>query len=112
MIVTSLPWLQVTSSAVHLVDAATGAPVTQWSPPEARSINVAAASPTQVLLATGGGHLVYLEVTEAGALQEVAHTQLEHEVSCVDISPIGALRLSDITNVHSSVLPQCLVMLI
>lgn len=42
----------------------------------------------QVLLATGGGHLVYLEIGD-GILQEVKHAQLEYEVSCLDINPIG-----------------------
>ncbi|KAL5130366.1 DNA damage-binding protein 1 [Glycine soja] len=41
-----------------------------------------------VLLATGGGHLVYLEIGD-GILQEVKHAQLEYEISCLDINPIG-----------------------
>ncbi|KAM0887190.1 hypothetical protein ACQ4PT_029232 [Festuca glaucescens] len=42
----------------------------------------------QVLLATGGGHLVYLEIRDA-KLVEVKHAQLEHEISCVDLNPVG-----------------------
>lgn len=42
----------------------------------------------QVLLATGGGHLVYLEIRES-KLVEVKHAQLEHEISCLDLNPIG-----------------------
>lgn len=42
----------------------------------------------QVLLATGGGHLVYLEIGN-GLLTEVKHAQLEYEISCLDINPIG-----------------------
>jgi len=42
----------------------------------------------QVLLATGGGHLVYLEIRDA-KLVEVKHAQLEHEISCLDLNPIG-----------------------
>ncbi|KAG5139673.1 hypothetical protein JHK84_033441 [Glycine max] len=41
-----------------------------------------------VLLATGRGHLVYLEIGD-GILQEVKHAQLEYEISCLDINPIG-----------------------
>ncbi|XP_078433681.1 DNA damage-binding protein 1a-like [Wolffia australiana] len=41
----------------------------------------------QVLLATGGGHLVYLEIGD-GKLREVKHIQLEYDVSCLDINPI------------------------
>lgn len=42
----------------------------------------------QVLLATGGGHLVYLEIGN-GVLTEAKHAQLEYEISCLDINPIG-----------------------
>ena len=39
-------------------------------------------------MATGGGHLVYLEIGD-GILTEVKHAQLDYEVSCLDINPIG-----------------------
>lgn len=42
----------------------------------------------QVLLATGGGNLVYIEIGQ-GTLMEVAHVQLEYEISCLDINPVG-----------------------
>lgn len=42
----------------------------------------------QVLLATGGGVLVHLEICD-GSLVEKKHIQLEHEISCLDINPIG-----------------------
>lgn len=42
----------------------------------------------QVLLATGGGNLVYIEIGQ-GTLVEVAHVQLEYEISCLDINPVG-----------------------
>ncbi|EYU19140.1 hypothetical protein MIMGU_mgv1a0005922mg, partial [Erythranthe guttata] len=41
-----------------------------------------------VLLAIGGGHLVYLEIGD-GVLTEVKHIQLEYDISCLDINPIG-----------------------
>jgi DNA damage-binding protein 1 len=41
-----------------------------------------------VLLATGGGNLVYIEIGE-GRLEEVKHVQLEYEISCLDINPVG-----------------------
>ena len=43
----------------------------------------------QVVLASGGGHLVYLEVGE-GALHEAGHAQLDAEIACLDITPAGA----------------------
>jgi DNA damage-binding protein 1 len=40
------------------------------------------------LLAIGGGLLVYLEIGD-GVLEERKQAQLEHEISCLDISPIS-----------------------
>lgn len=40
------------------------------------------------MLATGGGVLVHLEICD-GLLVEKKHIQLEHEISCLDINPIG-----------------------
>ena len=42
----------------------------------------------QVLVATGQGNLVYLEV-EGGKLKQAAHHKLEVEVACLDLTPIG-----------------------
>nr|XP_027191973.1 DNA damage-binding protein 1 isoform X1 [Cicer arietinum] len=80
--------VQVTSSSVRLVSSTTRELLNEWHAPSGFSVNVATANATQVLLATGGGHLVYLEIGD-GILQEVKHAQLEYEVSCLDINPIG-----------------------
>ncbi|XP_024030432.1 DNA damage-binding protein 1 isoform X2 [Morus notabilis] len=80
--------VQVTSSSVRLVSSITRELRNEWNAPAGYSINVATANATQVLLATGGGHLVYLEIGD-GVLTEVKHSQLEYEVSCLDINPIG-----------------------
>ena len=45
---------------------------------------------SQVVVATGGGRVVYLEVGDR-ALTERHHLELESEVSCMDINPIGRL---------------------
>ncbi|KAJ1405368.1 WD40/YVTN repeat-like-containing domain superfamily [Sesbania bispinosa] len=80
--------VQVTSSSVRLVSSTTRELRKEWHAPSGYSVNVATANATQVLLATGGGHLVYLEIGD-GTLQEVKHAQLEYEISCLDINPIG-----------------------
>ena len=41
----------------------------------------------QVVLATGEGNLVCLEITD-NKIQEKAHVQLQGEVSCIDITPL------------------------
>ncbi|KAI7979293.1 DNA damage-binding protein 1 [Camellia lanceoleosa] len=42
----------------------------------------------EVFFATGGGHVVYLEIGD-GISTEVKHAQLEYDISCLDINPIG-----------------------
>ncbi|KAI5604929.1 hypothetical protein BDE02_01G318600 [Populus trichocarpa] len=80
--------VQVTSSSVRLVSSTTRELRQEWNAPSGYSINVATANATQVLLATGGGHLVYLEIGD-GTLTQAKHAQLECEISCLDINPIG-----------------------
>ncbi|KAF9588985.1 hypothetical protein IFM89_017664 [Coptis chinensis] len=80
--------LQVTASSVRLVNSTSRDLCHDWKAPSGFSVNVATANATQVLLATGGGHLVYLDIGD-GVLTEVKHAQLEYEVSCLDINPIG-----------------------
>ncbi|GMY38038.1 DNA damage-binding protein 1a [Fagus crenata] len=80
--------VQVTSGSVRLVSSTSRELRNEWNAPSGYSINVATANATQVLLATGGGHLVYLEIGD-GVLTEVKHAQLEYEISCLDINPIG-----------------------
>ncbi|KAJ0018327.1 hypothetical protein Pint_11045 [Pistacia integerrima] len=80
--------VEVTSCSVRLVSSTSRELRTEWKAPAGYSVNVATANATQVLLATGGGHLVYLEIGD-GTLTEVKHAQLEYEISCLDINPIG-----------------------
>ncbi|KAI3988674.1 hypothetical protein MKX01_027038 [Papaver californicum] len=80
--------VQVTASSVRLVSSTSRDLLDEWKAPAGFSVNVATANSSQVLLATGGGHLVYLEIGD-GKLAEAKYAQLEYEVSCLDINPIG-----------------------
>ncbi|PQQ07441.1 DNA damage-binding protein 1a-like [Prunus yedoensis var. nudiflora] len=80
--------VQVTSSSVRLVSSTSRELKNEWFAPAGYSINVATANATQVLLATGGKHLVYLEIGD-GVLTQKTHAQLDFEISCLDINPIG-----------------------
>lgn len=80
--------VQVTAEGVRLMAAPSGTLQDEWLPPSGLQINIASASPTQVLVATGQGNLVYLEV-ERGKLKQAAHHKLEIEVACLDLTPIG-----------------------
>lgn len=80
--------VQVTANSVRLVSSTTRELLHEWNAPSGYSVNVATANASQVLLATGGGHLVYLEIGN-GKLAEVKHVQLDYEISCLDINPSG-----------------------
>ncbi|CAL9145369.1 unnamed protein product [Musa hybrid cultivar] len=81
--------VQVTANSVRLVSSTTRELLHEWNAPSGYSVNVATANASQVvLLATGGGHLVYLEIGN-GKLTEVKHVQLDYEISCLDINPSG-----------------------
>lgn len=80
--------VQVTSSSVRLVSSTSRELRHEWKAPDGYSVNVATANAFQVLLATGGGYLVYLEIGD-GVLTEKKHMQLEYDISCLDINPIG-----------------------
>ncbi|KAK1282340.1 DNA damage-binding protein 1 [Acorus calamus] len=79
---------EVTASAVRLVSSSSRQLLQQWVAPPGYSINVATSNETQILLATGGSNLVYMEIGD-GKLIEIKHITLEYEISCLDISPIG-----------------------
>ncbi|EFJ48849.1 UV-damaged DNA binding complex subunit 1 protein, partial [Volvox carteri f. nagariensis] len=84
--------LQASGSSVRLVDTASLQLVSEWRPAPGFAIHVAAGSPTQVVVATGGGHLVYLEVVRRpeGVVEvvEISNVVLDSEVACVDVSPL------------------------
>eukprot|EP00252_Welwitschia_mirabilis_P019638 TRINITY_DN4603_c0_g1_i1.p1 TRINITY_DN4603_c0_g1~~TRINITY_DN4603_c0_g1_i1.p1 ORF type:complete len:1092 (+),score=216.35 TRINITY_DN4603_c0_g1_i1:257-3532(+) len=80
--------VQVTASSVRLISASSRELVNQWLAPPGYSIIVATANASQVLLATGGANLVYLEIGD-GSLLEIKHLKLDYDVSCLDVNPIG-----------------------
>jgi len=71
-------WIQITETAVRLVDCATMKLITQWTPTDGR-INIATANDSQVLVALGGGSVYYIEIT-GKQLREVSRTTMSHEV--------------------------------
>ncbi|KAF1772263.1 HAD-like domain [Phytophthora cactorum] len=82
-------WLQVTESEVRLISCTSFSLSSTWSPASGSRITVAAANPTQVAVATSGGVLVYLEV-ENGQVTEKTTVTMEHEIACVDITPLAS----------------------
>ncbi|KPP66140.1 DNA damage-binding protein 1-like, partial [Scleropages formosus] len=79
--------IQITSGSVRLVMQNTKTLVSEWKEPQGRNISVAACNSTQVVLAVGRV-LYYLEIL-AGELKQISSTEMEHEVACLDITPLG-----------------------
>ena len=63
-----------------------------WEPPAGFRIIQASANLAQVLLGLSGGHLVYLELNQSQELVQVSDTNVEYEISCVDISPLESVQ--------------------
>ncbi|XP_029354054.1 DNA damage-binding protein 1 [Echeneis naucrates] len=79
--------VQITSGSVRLVLQDSKVLVSEWKEPQGRNISVAACNHTQVVLAVGRA-LYYLQIL-AGELKQISTTEMEHEVACLDITPLG-----------------------
>ncbi|GLE04253.1 hypothetical protein PINS_up013164 [Pythium insidiosum] len=79
-------WLQVTESEIRVIDSQRLTVCSTWAPPAGVRITVAGANPTQVVIATSGGVIVYLEVSNR-QLVEMAQTRMEFEIACIDVTP-------------------------
>ncbi|KAA0714579.1 DNA damage-binding protein 1 DDB p127 subunit [Triplophysa tibetana] len=79
--------IQITSVSVRLVTQDTKTLVSEWKEPQGRNISVASCNSTQVVLAVGRV-LYYLQILR-GELKQISSTEMEHEVACLDITPLG-----------------------
>ncbi|KAJ3010234.1 DNA damage-binding protein 1a [Thoreauomyces humboldtii] len=80
--------VQVTATTVMLLNSRTRGIVKTWNISDPQSqIQHASINPSQLVLAITGGRMKYFELTEHDGLIEKSEITLEHEVSCLDISP-------------------------
>ena len=87
--------VQVTPGSVVLVSPDNGQCVDTWSPPGNKLISVCGCNTSQVLVASGSV-LFYLEMT-GGKLVLAGDTTMEHEVACIDMSPLEDTGAGDNT---------------
>lgn len=78
--------IQITPTSARLVSSETKSVVSEWEPDNKRTISVVACNGTQVLCATGND-LFYLEIS-GNQIVSKGFTTLQHEVACLDISPL------------------------
>lgn len=79
--------VQVTPISVRLVDEVTKQLVDEWQPPGGRVISVTGCNSSQIVCAAGPV-IFYVKVKE-GKLVQSGDTTLEHEVACIDITPLS-----------------------
>ncbi|ORY94945.1 mono-functional DNA-alkylating methyl methanesulfonate N-term-domain-containing protein [Syncephalastrum racemosum] len=83
--------LQVTDHSVRLMECGIqGKLLDEWT--ATADITVASMNPTQCVLSLGHGQLVVLQI-ENDHLVQVGQARLDHEVSCIDISPTDTSNL-------------------
>ncbi|KAG0183044.1 DNA damage-binding protein 1a [Apophysomyces sp. BC1034] len=83
--------LQVTDSSVRLMDSRIeGCLLDEWFPDNQARITVATINPSQCVVSIGYGRLVALQIIDK-QLVKIGATQLDQEVSCIDITPIDPL---------------------
>ncbi|PRP85120.1 hypothetical protein PROFUN_07191 [Planoprotostelium fungivorum] len=76
-------FLQITPTSVRLVDSNSLKLVTSWTP-DNQKINVASCNNSQIVLGTGGGHVIYLQI-QGDQLNEIGRAKLDAEISCINI---------------------------
>eukprot|EP00397_Hematodinium_sp_SG-2012_P002911 GEMP01002919.1.p1 GENE.GEMP01002919.1~~GEMP01002919.1.p1 ORF type:complete len:1075 (+),score=238.62 GEMP01002919.1:465-3689(+) len=60
----------------------------EWKAPDKKRIMCAAANEMQVVIALSGGEILYFEIDESHALQEVAKRDMNYEVICLAVQPL------------------------
>lgn len=80
-------WVQVVQGEVLLLSSGTREATARWTPPDGKRISVCGPSTTHLVVACGAD-VWYLSLT-GGAIGVVGHATLDHDVACLDITPIG-----------------------
>jgi len=79
--------VQVTEESVRLLSCLPKTQlVSEWKHPSSKNISVAACNNAQMMLAIGK-EIFYMQIQEAN-LKQIGTTTLEHEVACLDITPL------------------------
>merc|ERR1719186_1967742 len=78
--------IQVTPGSIRLVSPDSKQMIDEWRPPGGKVISVCGCNSSQVVVAAGPA-LFYIEI-QAGKLAQAGDTTLEHEVACIDMTPI------------------------
>ncbi|KAG8190009.1 hypothetical protein JTE90_000108 [Oedothorax gibbosus] len=78
--------VQVTATSIRLISRPTKAVLSQWMPPPDRNICVVSANMSQLVCGIRED-LYYFEIFEE-EIRQIGHTTIDHEIACLDISPL------------------------
>lgn len=90
-------FIQITPSSARLISSESKSVVSEWEPTNKRTISVVACNGRQVLCATGND-LFYMEIVNDKIIPKGFST-LQHEVACLDISPLDGCNEATIATV-------------
>lgn len=79
-------FIQITPNSARLISNESKSVVSEWEPDNKRTISVVACNGRQVLCATGND-LYYMEIVDDRIVAK-GSAMLQHEVACLDISPL------------------------
>ncbi|CAH1785310.1 unnamed protein product [Owenia fusiformis] len=79
--------VQITSASVRLLNPSSKGLISEWKPSSGKNISVASCNNCQVVCAVGK-EIYYLEIKD-GSTTEISSTTMEHEVACLDITPLN-----------------------
>ncbi|KXJ10807.1 DNA damage-binding protein 1a [Exaiptasia diaphana] len=95
--VTNNQIIQITALSVRLINSATGELVSEWRHHSGKNISVGACNSLQVVAAVGS-ELYYIEI-RVGELVQISQVTMEHEVACLDITPIEQNTRAELVSV-------------
>ncbi|XP_007885605.1 DNA damage-binding protein 1 isoform X1 [Callorhinchus milii] len=89
--------IQITSGSVRLVSQEPKSLVSEWKEPNGKNVSVASCNSSQVVVAVGRV-LYYLEIHPV-ELRQISSIEMEHEVACLDITPLEGSTMSPLCSV-------------
>ncbi|XP_074660868.1 DNA damage-binding protein 1-like [Tubulanus polymorphus] len=127
--------IQITAASVRLINDKTKVLLCEWKPSSGKNISVASCNQRQIVCAVGPD--LYLVNIEQNQLTQISTGKMEHEVACIDITPLNTgsdvadtcavglwndisariLKLPDFTSMHveylgGEIIPRSILMTI
>lgn len=81
--------IQVTHSGIYIIDLENNSVAHFWNPPNGSSINTCSSNANQVAVSVG--KQLHLFSIEGGQLAIIGNKEMENEIACINISPLGGI---------------------